>query len=178
VAVSVSAASRCRPVERCEYWLRHASEGNLVKISYVRCDGSLLSVLAFLFECGRTTAMPSPVVLRRDNSTVVLEPYAPNMIRVTLSRLKGKAVAPPGYVFYAASSAAGWKLQQDDRDDIYISYRLVVLVSASQPPHPTVNDLQLAPFFASFRGGARILHHQYVSPQDAGGSGQTLDMVR
>ncbi len=44
------------------------------------------------------------LVLDRGGSTIVLEPYAPNIIRVTLSLLKKPALAPPGYGFTAAAS--------------------------------------------------------------------------
>ena len=38
-------------------------------------------------------------MLDRGDSTIVLEPYAPNIIRVTLSLLRQPALAPPGYGF-------------------------------------------------------------------------------
>jgi hypothetical protein len=92
-------------------------------------------------------AQESHVVVARDNSTIVLEPYAPNILRVTLSKMKDKAASPPGYGFVGTPSASGWKHVQDSRGDIYTSDRLEVVVAASQPPHPSVNDLQLDKFF-------------------------------
>ena len=43
----------------------------------------------------------SPVVLDRDGIIVVLEAYAPNIIRMTLSLNKDGAPAAPGYGFVA-----------------------------------------------------------------------------
>ena len=54
----------------------------------------------------------SPVVLDREGSTIVLEPYAANIIRVTLSRNKDQAVASPGYGFIATPTTKGWSPQQ------------------------------------------------------------------
>ena len=48
------------------------------------------------------------VVLERGKSTIVFEPYAPNIVRVTLSMLKDSALAAPGYGFVASPSAQGW----------------------------------------------------------------------
>ena len=39
------------------------------------------------------------VVLARENSTIALEPYAQNIIRVTLSLQKDQATAAPGFEF-------------------------------------------------------------------------------
>jgi alpha-D-xyloside xylohydrolase len=56
---------------------------------------------------GIAGAEAAPVVLDRDGSTVVLEPYAPNIIRVTLSLNKDGALAAPGYGFVAKPTADG-----------------------------------------------------------------------
>ena len=97
-------------------------------------------VLALLFAAG-APAQETRVVLDRGGSTIVLEPYAPNIIRVTLSLLKQPALAPPGYGFTAAPSAAGWSHQQSEQGDTYQSGRLTVTVAANRPgtgkPLPT-----------------------------------------
>lgn len=38
----------------------------------------------------------------------MLEPYAPNIVRVTLSLQRDSALAPPGYGILAKPDAAGW----------------------------------------------------------------------
>ena len=72
-------------------------------------------------------ATPSPVVLDRDGSTIVLEPYAPNVVRVTLSLDRKEALAAPGYGFVATPAAAGWTHESGRRTGtVYRSARLVV----------------------------------------------------
>ena len=53
-------------------------------------------------------AQDNRIVIDRDSSTIVLEPYAPNIIRVTLSTLKDQAIAGPGYGIVAKPLPAGW----------------------------------------------------------------------
>jgi alpha-D-xyloside xylohydrolase len=84
-----------------------------------------------LSQFGR--AQTQRVVLDRDGSTIVLEPYAPNIIRVTVSLLKDPALAPPGYGFIASPSAAGWVHQQSDDADVYKSDRMMISVAAYRP---------------------------------------------
>jgi hypothetical protein len=55
------------------------------------------------------------LVLNRGNGTIVLEPYGPNIIRVTLSALKDKATAGPGYGFSGTPVATGWSHRQDEQ---------------------------------------------------------------
>ena len=55
---------------------------------YVSLRLSCWVVFALLFTAG-APAQETRVVLDRGGSTIVLEPYAPNIIRVTLSLLRG-----------------------------------------------------------------------------------------
>jgi alpha-D-xyloside xylohydrolase len=82
-------------------------------------------------------AQQPAVILDRDGSTITLEPYAPNIIRVTLSTLRDSAFAAPGYGFVATASMQDWVHEKnDDGDgDIYRSSRLIVSVAANKP-HP------------------------------------------
>ncbi len=43
--------------------------------------------------CGRAYAETTQVVVNRDGSTIALEPYAPNIVRVTLSKSQEQATA-------------------------------------------------------------------------------------
>ena len=53
--------------------------------------------LAAVALCASIASAEQPqVVLNRDGSTISLEAYAPNIIRVTLSLLKEPALAAPG----------------------------------------------------------------------------------
>src|SRR6185312_4409420 len=104
------------------------------------------AVAAALCFCGAAYAQSSsPLVLDRGGAAVSLEPYAPNIIRVTLSLDKGQATSGPGYGFVAHPAFEGWTRQQDTTGDIYRSPQIVVTVAASRrgrrPPLPTQVDI-------------------------------------
>lgn len=64
---------------------------------------------------------PGRLVMTKDHTTVVLEPYAPNIIRVSVSTLKAYALASPGYVIIAKPNAAGWRYEQTAQGETYRS---------------------------------------------------------
>jgi len=96
------------------------------------------------------------LVLSRDGSTVVLEPYAPNIIRVSLSLSKEQATAPPGYGFIAAPSDEGWRHQQNDQGEVYRSSRLVVTVAVNHPGKPLATAVDIGKFFSGSTPPANI----------------------
>src|SRR5579859_5201034 len=65
-------------------------------------------------------------VITRGESTIVLEPYAPNVMRVTLSLLKDQAIAGPGYGVVASPAPNGWSYSEGEDADTYRSSRMVV----------------------------------------------------
>ena len=78
--------------------------------------------VAMFLVCGAAAvAQDTRLVLDRDGSTIVFEPYAPNILRVTLSLHKQPALAPPGYGFTGAPNAAGWSHQHTEDGDTYRS---------------------------------------------------------
>ncbi len=80
-------------------------------------------------------AQDSKFVLDRDGRTIVLEPYAPNILRVTLSKDKTTAAGAAGYGLVGTPSMTGWTHERDaDGDDVFRSDRLVVHVSADHLP--------------------------------------------
>jgi len=81
--------------------------------------GPFLIVISFaLTLCAIQAAAQSPVVLDHNGSTIVLEPYAPNIIRVTLSLQKDQALAAPGFGFSGHADADSWTHQHTDAADI------------------------------------------------------------
>ncbi len=115
------------------------------------CVVGISSLTVILFGGSLITdAQEGTVVLTRGLSTVVLEPYAKNIIRITLSKVKDKALAPPGYGFIASPVSDGWKKAAGTEDDVYSSDRLVVKIDADRPPQLSENDRQLAQFFDFF----------------------------
>jgi len=106
-------------------------------------------------------AQQNGLVLSRDNSTVVLEPYAPNIIRVTLSLQKDQAVAAPGFGFVAHAAAEGWNSVHSDAGDVYRSSRMVVTVEANRPANPARTERDIAKFF---NGSAPPAHITISTP--------------
>jgi len=80
-------------------------------------------------------AQSGPLVLERDGRVISLEPYAPNILRVTLSVDRAAAAATPGFGFAATPSAAGWTHERDpEGGDVFRSERLVVRVAPGGLP--------------------------------------------
>ncbi len=77
----------------------------------------------------------SKFILDRDGRTIVLEPYAPNILRVTLSKSNATAVAAAGYGLVGIPSMTGWAHERDaDGNDVFRLNRLVVHVSPDHLP--------------------------------------------
>jgi alpha-D-xyloside xylohydrolase len=116
-------------------------------------------------------AQPGPVVMEHDGTTVMFEPYAPNIIRVTLSMQHGAAVAAPGYGFVAKPESDGWTHTTDEHGDTYRSSRLVVTLDASHHGgKPSLTQADIAKFFTGSTPGAHI---RIATPQGA----TLVDMV-
>jgi len=108
-----------------------------------------LFLMLILACAGVANADAAQVVLDRNGSTVVLEPYAPNIIRVTLSLDKDGALAAPGYGFVASPASASWTHQQDEQADVYRSSRLIVKVAVNRPGKAMATQVDIAKFFNS-----------------------------
>ncbi len=57
---------------------------------------------SLLLACNAQAQQQQKIVIPRGESTIVLEPYAPGLIRVTLSLNKDQAIAAPGYGIVAS----------------------------------------------------------------------------
>lgn len=117
---------------------------------------SVIGVVGIALCASLASAERTQVVLDREGSTIALEAYAPNIIRVTLSLLKDPALAGPGYGFVGTPSSNGWTQQAGDQSDIYRSSRLVVAVEKSHPGHPVPTEVDIAKFFNGSTPGAHI----------------------
>ena len=96
----------------------------------------------------------SPVIraqqlsLSRDNATVLVEPYAPNIVRVSISLRREDALAAPGYGIVATPTPTGWIAGSETSGDTLRSDRLVVTVSPQGPKWiPTGTRADIAKFF-------------------------------
>ena len=119
-----------------------------------------LTWLLVAFCAGSTLAAQNTgVTLERGGSTVVLEPYAPNILRVTLSLKREPALAGPGYGLVAKPSATGWSASQTARADVYRSDRVVVTVDRNQPngTPPVQTQVDISKYFNGTTPGAHIV---------------------
>ena len=133
--------------------------------SLVRMCGILLCGIAILVGGSILVAQQNRVVLQRGSSTIVLEPYAPNVLRVTLSLNRGPALAPPGYGFVASPDAAGWSATSNAWVDVYQSKRIVATVDrdlpSATPPLQTQVDIG-----KYFNGSTPYVHITLRTPDD------------
>jgi alpha-D-xyloside xylohydrolase len=116
-----------------------------------------VSQLVFLLLiCFVTANAENQIILTRDNSTIVLEPYAPNIIRVNLSVLRDKATAAPGYGFIASPAPQGWNTKHTNEADVFSSSGMVVSVAANHPPTPSRTERDIGRYFNGSAPGAHI----------------------
>ncbi len=101
--------------------------------------------------------------LDRTGQTIVLEPYAPNILRVTLSLKREPAVAPPGYGFVATPNAEGWSASQTADADVYRSSRMVATVDREHPAGPPPLK-SMADIGKYFNGSAPWAHITLSTP--------------
>jgi alpha-glucosidase/alpha-D-xyloside xylohydrolase len=100
--------------------------------SLARTSGYVLLVLLL---GGIATAQSALFVLERKGRVVSLEPYAANILRVTMSIDKSAATSAPGYGFVAKPSAEGWMHERDaEGADVFLSSKMVVYVGPGDLP--------------------------------------------
>ena len=109
-----------------------------------RLRNSLLLALSFVGMAAQAQSM----ALTRHQATVLVEPYAPNVVRVSISLLKPYALAAPGYGITAKPLLAGWQQSKGPQGDILRSSRMVVTVSPEGGKYtPTGTQADIAKFF-------------------------------
>ncbi len=111
---------------------KHQLSLNFLRMSIGATRNALLWMLCFgAIGSMAVLAQDTKLVLDRDGRTIVLEPYASNIVRVTLSKDKASAAGAAGYGLIGTPSTAGWVHQKgSDGDDVFRSGQLVVRVSA------------------------------------------------
>jgi alpha-D-xyloside xylohydrolase len=78
---------------------------------------------------GDTTADAQQLVLTRGDATILIEPYTPNIVRVSMSLRRDDALASPGYGISGTPSPTGWVSAKDTSGDVLRSSRMVVTVA-------------------------------------------------
>jgi alpha-D-xyloside xylohydrolase len=103
-------------------------------------------------------AQASRLELDRKGETIVLEPYAPNIVRVTLSLQHDPALAKPGYGFVGSSDAAGWQASESETADVYRSSQLVATIERPRPSGKPALQTQvdISRYFGGSTPGAHI----------------------
>ena len=134
-------------------------------ISSVRRGSILLAVAGSLLLGGVLHAQEAQLTLAREGQTIVLVPYAPNILRVTLSLKRESALAPPGYGLVAAPATSGWSASQTALADVYRSARLVATVDRDLPPSkpPVQTQIDIAKYFNG--SDSRRAHHASLRPK-------------
>ena len=93
------------------------------------------SMLLTSWMAGAAMAQGGPLVLQRDGRVISLVPYAPNIVRVTISTDASATASEPGYGFVAKPAAAGWAREHDEEGDVFRSARMVIRVSPENLPN-------------------------------------------
>ena len=95
----------------------------------------LVALFLALWLSGAAMAQDGPLVLQRDGRVISLVPYAPNIVRVTISSDAAAATSDPGYGFIGKASAAGWTHERDAEGEVFRSARMAVRVSPENVPN-------------------------------------------
>jgi len=106
--------------------------------AFVRRGVIAVGLFFLLFNCETAWGANTQIILTRQGRILVLEPYAPNIIRITLSSEKTAAFAAAGFGFVGTPSITGWAHEQDSGGyDVIRSGRLVIRVAPQNlsPPH-------------------------------------------
>jgi alpha-D-xyloside xylohydrolase len=90
------------------------------------------------------------MTVARGGTTVMVEPYAENIVRVSISILPSDATAPPGYGISAKPLASGWTSQSSEIGDTLRSTRMSVTVgpAGGQKYGATGTQADIAKFFS------------------------------
>ena len=107
-------------------------------------------------------AQDQPFVVDRDGRSIVVEPYGPNIVRITLSTEKAKALMPAGYGMTGKPDAAGWtKGSQAGEAELFRSGGLQVKISLDQDSHHMPLDKMNNDFREIYFGGDGKRHGHF-----------------
>ena len=126
--------------------------------------GAALLVFSGVFGVAYSLAQApqGEFVLHHQDGTIVVQPYGPKIVRITLSKDAAQAEAPAGYGIIAHPSAEGWS---QAGEQVFRSAQLVVRVSASplaesETPRPMpldgLNEQLRRQYFGAPHGGPNL----------------------
>jgi len=91
-------------------------------------------------------AAQSLATVERNGAFVAVEPYAPNIVRVTISLERALSDAAPGYGISGKVDAKGWTHKADDSGDVFASPALTLTVDPqSWPKAPSQMERYFVP---------------------------------
>lgn len=108
--------------------------------------GILRGAVALLLICA-ANAVAQRTVLQRGNATVVLEGYAPGIVRVTLSLDRDFALRGPGVGISANATTFSWTHTASSNGDVYRSDKMVVRVAQSYKNKATGTGVDIPKYF-------------------------------
>ncbi len=100
-------------------------------------------VSPLLLLLGGAAAAQARISTSRGDTTVLIEPYAPNIVRVSLSLRRADALAGPGYGISAQPASSGWSFSSSEQGETLRSAALAVhlapMPTRHGPPPETAN---------------------------------------
>ena len=102
-------------------------------------------------------ALAQTAPLDRNGQTISVEPYAPNIVRITLSTIEKESTGAPGPGFVAAPALQGWRhATTESGADTFSSPRMTVTVAPGYKRQPGAKQPDTAQFFSGSTAGVRI----------------------
>jgi len=112
----------------------------IVTAARASCLAMLLAApVAVVAQPARAASVPTAgqFVITRNGRTIVIEPFGPGIVRVSLSTASAPAVAHPGFGISGTPSARGWTRGKDgDGYEIIRSSRMVLRLAPADLPAP------------------------------------------
>ncbi len=131
-------------------------QSNRKRVNCSTASKAIFWILPITLLASATMKAQEKLLLTRDDATVVVEPYAPNIVRVTLSLRKDDAVAGPGYGIVAHAASSDWSQTHDQTGDVFKSSRMVVTVRPGGHWKPSGTAADIAKFFNGSTPGVGI----------------------
>jgi len=92
-------------------------------------------VFVMLALAGAALGQSASFVAERSGRVISMEPYAANIVRITMSIDRAAATGAPGYGFVARPAEGGWAHERDDAgNDVFRSSRMVLRLSPGNLP--------------------------------------------
>jgi alpha-D-xyloside xylohydrolase len=121
-----------------------------LRTSFFRCLSAFLVATSSASMACHAFAQTVHIQTDRGTATVLVEPYAPNIVRVSLSLRKEDAVSAPGYGIVAQPRASGWSMASGEKGDILKSSALTVTLAPQ--PKSASPQAETAKFFSGSTG--------------------------